>query len=1128
MSGILTRLFSIRRGEERKTLLLYGMHLLFYVGLRWGDTASYALYISNWSAADLSLIFIGQAALGFSLGLIYTSFANRASNERILVIIAGATIVWLLSVQLLFATGSFVGRFGLSYMYFYLGFGAFGDLAALHFVNYLNDFYDTRGAKTALPLLISASIAGAILGGLSAPLLTATIGTMYVPLAWGVTLAGVIGCVYATHRLLPAEVHQIEQAQQAERQRGAAESALQSLRAGFRFVRGTSILRWLLLATLVLVILMKLLNFQATAIFKVEFQNDDAQMFDFFNRIDALANIAGLALSSLLFNRMLASLGVGWMNLVFPLLTLVSVGALRRFPSSLYAAILGRENDRVLKKVFRNPVDVMLYNSVQPQMKARARGFINGLIVPLGSLIAGLLVLLVKQELIEPVRLGSISLLIAIAAVLIALQLRTHYGRAMANLLGGDELALLRAGDVGFDQADPATIAQLEQRLGEAQDEGMTLFLAEIFYDLQGRAALGQLAALAAKRGPAVRAGIIKLVGDDWIGDPIVRELSLKALADPQAGVRCAAATALAGDAAAADDQTLLGCFSKLLADPDEAVRAAAIPPLIASGDFYYLAPAVQALSGWLEDRASAERRVLGMRVLAKSGDERLVRTLIRFLNDAAPQVRLHAIELIGDLCAATPLEPIRRLGLETLRGQLADEDEAVRLAAVESLGHFAGHEAAPALIVALSDRSFEVRRKACDAMPPSARLAAERALGSDNPACAESAAFIRARAYRGNSSIAARRARRPALECVEALARGAYAIHAQRQALRPQTTPGARLMIRMLREQADLLLDRIFWLVGALCDEAESQAIRDGLRSATPATCANAAEALETIVSPRLARLIAPLVESTALPDLARIGAETLAIAPPALEQIFQQTWDQLDGWAAQPADRDLVPNDGWLTAVMLYTMMEIYAATPAAANLAAPGEIRAILESTPSRQAPVTRSTAGIALAQLGETERRLAMERSMLTMIERVIFLKQVPVFGAMTVERLRILASISEEQECTAGQRIIAEGEPGDALYIIVSGRVSIQRQAHKAVGAIAQLAELGPREYFAEMALFDDEPHSADAVALTPTDLLLVRRGPLIALIRRYPDMVFGFFKVLNQRLREANARFLER
>src|SRR4029078_4925279 len=133
-----------------------------------------------------------------------------ASNERILVIIAGATIVWLLSVQVLFATGSFVGKFGLSYMYFYLGFGAFGDLAALHFVNYLNDFYDTRGAKTALPLLISASIAGAFVGGISAPLLTATIGTAYVRLAWGVTLAGVIGCVYATRRLLPAELLQIE------------------------------------------------------------------------------------------------------------------------------------------------------------------------------------------------------------------------------------------------------------------------------------------------------------------------------------------------------------------------------------------------------------------------------------------------------------------------------------------------------------------------------------------------------------------------------------------------------------------------------------------------------------------------------------------------------------------------------------------------------------------------------------------------------------------------------------------------------------------------------------------------------------------------------------------------------
>ena len=56
--------------------------------------------------------------------------------------------------------------------------------------------------------------------------------------------------------------------------------------------------------------------------------------------------------------------------------------------------------------------------------------------------------------------------------------------------------------------------------------------------------------------------------------------------------------------------------FLSLLEDADEDVRAGVIPPLIASGDFFFLAPAVRALSAWLEDSASPANRALGLRVL--------------------------------------------------------------------------------------------------------------------------------------------------------------------------------------------------------------------------------------------------------------------------------------------------------------------------------------------------------------------------------------------------------------------------------------------------------------------------------------------------------------------------------
>jgi HEAT repeat protein len=1145
MSAILTRLFAIRPGDVKKTVLLFGMHFIFYLGLRWGDNASLTLFLSGWDATAQSYVFLLQAVLGLTSGLLYTSFASRISNERMLLILAGGTIAWLVTVQALLLTNLFTERYGATYLYFLGAFSAFGDLLAIHIVNYIADFYDTRSAKAALPLLMSASIAGAIAGGFSA----SSLDVETMPLAWIMTLLAVIGFVYLIRRMLPADLAQIDQAQRAE-QRGDTpdEGTFKRLRDGFMFVSQSGLLRWMMLGTIALVILMKLLNLQSNVIFSAQFPGDKAGMNAYLGRIDAISNILGLALSSLVFSRLLARVGVGWMNLVFPFLTLVPVTALWLFPVGSgqpaalspagITAMLAREHDRVAKKVFRNPLDAMLYNSVPPHMKSRARGFINGLIVPLGTLLAGLLAQLVNAGWLDLRALALTGIAIALGYMAIALRLRSEYSRALAQLLGDDVMAIFRAGEIGFAQADPVAIAQVAARLDAAEDHAMAVFLAEMLFDLQGRAALPRLVQLATGRGPAVRAGVVRLVGSEWAGDPAVRKLCRDSLADPSVEVRRAAVAALASDPTTPQDEALMVAFLDLLEDPDEDVRAGVIPPLIASGDFFYLAPAVRALSGWLEDSGSAINRALGLRVLARARDERLVHTLIRYLGDPAPLVRLQAVALIDDMCAAASQASLQRLGIETLRGLLADPDEAVRLAAVESLGHFAGREAGQAMLDALADHSFEVRQLASEVLPHSAFADLEGRLESDNMYLAECAAFVLARAEARSTSVAGLRARRRALEQIEALVGGAYQIHMQRETLRAYVTPGARLLLRILRERVDLLVDRVFWLVGALGDATESRDIRRALRSDSATTRANAAEALESLTSPQLAGLIVPLASPADLPGasetergslatLARIGIQVLGLLPLKLGQMFQQTWSQVDSFSVKPANHGLIHDDGWLAAVTLYMMIERYEDGPQDAILASPAAIRSILERTTGVQLPVERATAHAMLAELKTAQRGLAVERSMLTLIERVIFLKQVPVFGGMIVDRLRVLASISEELECELGQRIIAEGEHGDALYVIVKGRVAIQRRDPRQPSATAELAALGPGEYFGEMSLFDNEPYSADAVALEPTHLLLVRQAPLLALIKRYPDMAFGFFKVLSQRLRQANTLITE-
>jgi CRP-like cAMP-binding protein len=169
--------------------------------------------------------------------------------------------------------------------------------------------------------------------------------------------------------------------------------------------------------------------------------------------------------------------------------------------------------------------------------------------------------------------------------------------------------------------------------------------------------------------------------------------------------------------------------------------------------------------------------------------------------------------------------------------------------------------------------------------------------------------------------------------------------------------------------------------------------------------------------------------------------------------------------------------------------------------------------------------------------EPRRRVEMETEMvertqttapegLSTVEQVIFLKQIPFFAAMTVDQLHTLAGIAEEQYYDEGEIIFAEGDPGKALYVVVSGRVGIEREPK--LGRVQRLETLTARQYFGERSIFDGAPHETRAVAVDRVHLLAIHREPLLALIRRSPDLSLSLVTVLSQRLREADSKLAAR
>ena len=139
-----------------------------------------------------------------------------------------------------------------------------------------------------------------------------------------------------------------------------------------------------------------------------------------------------------------------------------------------------------------------------------------------------------------------------------------------------------------------------------------------------------------------------------------------------------------------------------------------------------------------------------------------------------------------------------------------------------------------------------------------------------------------------------------------------------------------------------------------------------------------------------------------------------------------------------------------------------------------------------------------------------------------MERLLALKQVELFANLSLEQLDAVNQVSREVEYLPGEAIVEEGEPGDSLVLLLEGEVRILK-SHGTPQEIA-LATMSAVDYFGEMAILDDEPRSASAVALTHTRLLSLDGGSLKDLILQMPDISFEMLRVLTGRVRSVEAR----
>jgi CRP/FNR family cyclic AMP-dependent transcriptional regulator len=135
---------------------------------------------------------------------------------------------------------------------------------------------------------------------------------------------------------------------------------------------------------------------------------------------------------------------------------------------------------------------------------------------------------------------------------------------------------------------------------------------------------------------------------------------------------------------------------------------------------------------------------------------------------------------------------------------------------------------------------------------------------------------------------------------------------------------------------------------------------------------------------------------------------------------------------------------------------------------------------------------------------------------------LLLRNVPLFSQLPEAPLSLLTKVVGRKSYTRGTTIINAGDPTDALYIVISGRLKVMMSDDE--GREVILAILGQGEFFGEMGLVDDAPRSATVIAIEPCELLVMSKADFKKCLGDNFDIAMGVMRGLVKRLRDADKK----
>lgn len=134
--------------------------------------------------------------------------------------------------------------------------------------------------------------------------------------------------------------------------------------------------------------------------------------------------------------------------------------------------------------------------------------------------------------------------------------------------------------------------------------------------------------------------------------------------------------------------------------------------------------------------------------------------------------------------------------------------------------------------------------------------------------------------------------------------------------------------------------------------------------------------------------------------------------------------------------------------------------------------------------------------------------------MTKKDKISLLRKVGLFSGVSARSLGMIADQMLDRSFAAGEYIVRQGQVGTGFYVVVGGRVSVQRGGEV-------LARFGPGEFFGELSVLDQQPRVAHVIAEEPTVCLALPSWDFTKLLEHNPKIALGLLREVARRLREA-------